>query len=335
MTVIAATFADVTFRDRPAIPVRRAGSKRVGHFLLGTAAIATTGGAVIGLTLAAGWLVSSVHAPSVRAPADFRLPSMALAPSYPNVNQPSRLADIIVFPPTLADMARPVHVAERAPPHREPARPVKPPAGVPIPRTIPPELAGVRTAQRLAALHSVPAPAPAAPPAAARAVALPNKPVARTPDDHTAVYDISARAVYLPNGKTLEAHSGLGDMRDDPHFIRAKMRGATPPNTYDLSLREQLFHGVRAIRMTPIDDDKMHGRAGILAHTYMLGPDGDSNGCVSFKDYSAFLQAYLRGDIDRLVVVAGSGATLARYAPNSRYASSEQGPSSPQFSAAQ
>ena len=49
----------------------------------------------------------------------------------------------------------------------------------------------------------------------------------------------------------------------------------------------------------------IHGRDGILAHTYMLGPSGASNGCVVFKDYNRFLQAYLRGDIRRLVVVAG------------------------------
>jgi hypothetical protein len=47
----------------------------------------------------------------------------------------------------------------------------------------------------------------------------------------------------------------------------------------------------------------MYGRDGILAHSYMLGPNGQSNGCVSFSDYSAFLDAYLRGDITRLVVV--------------------------------
>jgi hypothetical protein len=35
----------------------------------------------------------------------------------------------------------------------------------------------------------------------------------------------------------------------------------------------------------------------------MLGPNGESNGCVSFKDYPAFLNAYLRGEITRLVVV--------------------------------
>jgi hypothetical protein len=36
----------------------------------------------------------------------------------------------------------------------------------------------------------------------------------------------------------------------------------------------------------------------------MLGPNGDSNGCVSFKDYDAFLQAYVRGEVKRLTVVA-------------------------------
>jgi hypothetical protein len=35
----------------------------------------------------------------------------------------------------------------------------------------------------------------------------------------------------------------------------------------------------------------------------MLGPDGESNGCVSLKDYPAFLNAYQRGDITRFVVV--------------------------------
>ena len=34
----------------------------------------------------------------------------------------------------------------------------------------------------------------------------------------TAVYDISARVVYLPDGERLEAHSGLGDKLDDPRY---------------------------------------------------------------------------------------------------------------------
>jgi hypothetical protein len=68
-------------------------------------------------------------------------------------------------------------------------------------------------------------------------------------------------------------------------------------------LREQLFHGVRALRLTPVGDKPTYGRAGLLAHTYMLGARGDSNGCVVFKNYKAFLQAYDTGAVKRLEVV--------------------------------
>ena len=122
-------------------------------------------------------------------------------------------------------------------------------------------------------------------------------------DRQTAVYDISAHTVYMPDGTRLEAHSGLGSLLDDPQHPDLKMRGVTPPNIYNLELREQPFHGVRALRMLPQDERRTFGRSGILAHTYMLGPNGDSNGCVSFKDYNAFLQAYLRNDVKRLAVV--------------------------------
>ena len=71
-------------------------------------------------------------------------------------------------------------------------------------------------------------------------------------DQWTAVYDISAHTVYLPNGTTLEAHSGLGDRLDDPRHVRERMRGATPPDVYELALREQLFHGVQALRLKPV-----------------------------------------------------------------------------------
>jgi hypothetical protein len=36
----------------------------------------------------------------------------------------------------------------------------------------------------------------------------------------------------------------------------------------------------------------------------MLGPNGQSNGCVSFRDYDKFLRAFLKGQVDRMVVVA-------------------------------
>ncbi len=123
-------------------------------------------------------------------------------------------------------------------------------------------------------------------------------------DKLTAVYDISAHTVYMPDGTKLEAHSGLGSRLDDPNHVHERMRGATPPHVYDLSMRESLFHGVRALRLNPVGGMNPHGRTGLLAHTYMLGPNGDSNGCVSFKDYSAFLRAYLDRKVERLVVVA-------------------------------
>lgn len=124
-------------------------------------------------------------------------------------------------------------------------------------------------------------------------------------DRQTAVYDISARTVYMPNGTKLEAHSGLGSKMDDPRFVHVRMHGATPPHTYDLSMRESLFHGVEAIRLNPVGGEgNVYGRTGLLAHTYMLGPNGDSNGCVSFRNYEAFLRAYKNNEVKRLVVVA-------------------------------
>lgn len=119
----------------------------------------------------------------------------------------------------------------------------------------------------------------------------------------TAIYDITAQTVYMPNGEKLEAHSGFGQFMDDPKHVRLRMRGVTPPNTYKLTMREALFHGVEAIRMTPENKEAMFGRNGILAHSYMLGPNGQSNGCVSFKNYPKFLAAFKRGEVDRMVVV--------------------------------
>ncbi|HLZ00801.1 MAG TPA: DUF2778 domain-containing protein [Bradyrhizobium sp.] len=131
-------------------------------------------------------------------------------------------------------------------------------------------------------------------------------------DGQTAVYDISAHAVYLPNGTTLEAHSGLGRLRDDPDHVDQRMVGATPPATYELKPREQLFHGVRALRMLPVDGSSTLGRAGLLAHSYMLGPEGDSNGCVSIRDYDRFRKAYDNGEISRLVVVPSLATVQAQ-----------------------
>jgi Tlde1 domain len=123
-------------------------------------------------------------------------------------------------------------------------------------------------------------------------------------DRYTAVYDISARVLYLPDGTRLEAHSGLGQALDNPRYVAERAVGPTPPHVYELTLRESLFHGVQAIRLNPVGDGGVYGRAGLLAHPFMLGPNGDSNGCVSVKDYDAFLRAYQNGQIKKLAVVA-------------------------------
>jgi len=122
-------------------------------------------------------------------------------------------------------------------------------------------------------------------------------------DGRTAIYDITAHTVYLPSGRRLEAHSGLGSFMDNPRHAHARMRGPTPPNIYNLAFRERIFHGVRAIRLNPVDERRMHGRDGILAHTYMLGGNGQSNGCIAFRNYPEFLDAFSKGEVARLAVV--------------------------------
>ena len=130
----------------------------------------------------------------------------------------------------------------------------------------------------------------------------------------TAIYDISSGVVHMPNGEKLEAHSGIGKMRDNPDYVHVRMRGSTPPSSYRLTMREARFHGVEAIRLTPENGVNPHGRDGLLAHTYMLAKRGESNGCVVFRDYPRFLAAFKRGEIKRMVVVPklnGNRPTLA------------------------
>lgn len=120
-----------------------------------------------------------------------------------------------------------------------------------------------------------------------------------------AIRKLNNRNGYLPSGTRLEAHSGLGDAKDDPRHVGDKNVGATPPAVYELKPREQLFHGIQALRMAPVGGDTL-GRDGLLVHSFMLGPDGDSNGCVSIRDYDRFLAAFQRGEIKRLIVVPTS-----------------------------
>ncbi|PRX08095.1 UNVERIFIED_ORG: uncharacterized protein DUF2778 [Martelella mediterranea] len=118
-----------------------------------------------------------------------------------------------------------------------------------------------------------------------------------------AVYDIAAGKVYMPDGEVMEAHSGKGKYRDNPDYTHVKMAGAVPAATYKLTMRESLFHGVPALRMTSVDGTHPLGRTGLLAHTYMLRTPGDSHGCLVFKDYYKFLKAYKANKVDYIVAV--------------------------------
>jgi hypothetical protein len=146
--------------------------------------------------------------------------------------------------------------------------------------------------------------APLPPPRPVQFASLANSPAGPF-DRLTAVYDLTAHTVYMPDGTKLEAHSGLGDRLDDPHHVDERDLGATPPHLYELTPREELFHGVQALRLNPVGGGGgIFGRDGLLAHPYMLGPNGDSNGCVSFKNYDTFLRAFQNGEVKRLAVVA-------------------------------
>ncbi len=135
----------------------------------------------------------------------------------------------------------------------------------------------------------------------------PLAPVAPLPNPGTkkvAIYDITNGVVHMPDGTKLEAHSGIGKMRDNPKYTHVKMKGPTPPGTYKLSMREKPFHGVAAIRLTSVDGKHPQGRTGLLAHTYLLrSAPGDSHGCVAFKHYDKFLKAFRRGEITHMVIV--------------------------------
>jgi hypothetical protein len=240
-----------------------------------------------GLGLAAGITLLIVHT----APAPTKIESTAALPTLPTM-VPDGLATTNSSPlPSI--FAR-----------RQPAQDALP-AQKPDPSSLADALAPapVPSPQPQVQIPLPPATAPS-PPARPLEFAWPGVSPSGPFDQSTAIYVLTKHMVIMPDGARLEAHSGLGEFLDDPRHVDEKDRGATPPHLYELTLREDLFHGVQALRLNPVGDGGMFGRDGILAHPYMLGPNGDSNGCVSFKNYDAFLQAFQSGKVRRLAVVA-------------------------------
>jgi hypothetical protein len=294
-------------------------------------AVATASLLIVTAIFAAGWIVNSslsanhlidmpagpgTLAQAPHAPALIDAPAVTFADKWtratatmqasavPLLSQETQVARL--FP---ADAPATAHASVTPLPRKRPAEMAN---IVPLPRPYPVQRELTFTTVRQAGPQLATQAAVVPPPPEKRVASLPGR------DSRTAVYDISAHTVYLPDGERLEAHSGLYDKLDDPRFVNVRMRGPTPPNVYDLTLREESFHGVQAIRLNPVDENKMFGRAGMLAHTYMLGPNGQSNGCVSFKNYQKFLQAYLNGEVDRLVVVARRDDLPSRVASDLR-----------------
>lgn len=342
--------------------VARGNSRRIvrgigKQLVLGLAAAATVGAVGAAVTLSAIWFVGSagmtnpysqtkITGPGTLSLAGFdRAATGSFETAWVQGPQIAGSRLIVAVPestpkPVLAAKVVPIEVAKLEAPAGyaatpivplPPMRPVVPQqelARAPAPQPahpLAPQLAALAPAQLPAAVEKRVAPQ-------LTPQVTPSAPMGALPDSvsRTAVYDITNGVVFLPNGQKLEAHSGLYDKMDDPRHIKVPMRGPTPPNVYVLTEREQLFHGVRAIRLNPVDRSKMYGRDGMLAHTYMLGPNGQSNGCVSFKNYDKFLEAFLDGHVDKLVVVADLGKTPWRAAamqadgvnvPPRRYAS--------------
>jgi hypothetical protein len=82
--------------------------------------------------------------------------------------------------------------------------------------------------------------------------------------------------------------------------VRDRFHPISSPD-YDFArvrrIKHRIFHVIKFAKAA-------RGRGGLLAHTCVLGPNGQSNGCVSFKNYAAFLRAYQNGEIKHLAVVA-------------------------------
>jgi hypothetical protein len=343
MTDATASFYDVTsYGGRRVSRGEARRPFRTAAVSLGT--IAAAGALATAVTLSAAWVGHTAFSSNPRISALVSTGPRALALADPDTTgsvNPTAHADksfedrwaSAYVPASRSAMAMPllpqprIVYAQNIP--MPPARPnveqliaqaaIPPVENVPLPQANPEPQVVARTQAAkpvlqiaAAEISSPPVPPRVPPKAPERVASLP------ATDKRTAVYDISAHTVYLPDGERLEAHSGLGDKMDDPSFIKVRMRGPTPPNVYDLTLREEIFHGVRAIRLNPVDDDKMYGRAGMLAHTYMLGENGQSNGCVSFKDYQKFLRAFLDGKVERLVVVAKLDSSSPLVARNRR-----------------
>lgn len=120
----------------------------------------------------------------------------------------------------------------------------------------------------------------------------------------TAIYDIAAHTVFMPDGSKLDVHSGLGPAHDNPRAVAERRRGPTPPGLYALRPRGR-FYGDYAFALVPVAANT-YGRSGLLTHSCLMrGRQCQSFGCMSFEHYAPFRDAVERGSVRRVRVVAG------------------------------
>jgi len=70
--------------------------------------------------------------------------------------------------------------------------------------------------------------------------------------------------------------------------------------------------------MKPVGSGNMYGRDGILAHSFLLGEAGASNGCISVKDYDKFLKAYEDGKFNQIIVLRSADEPVPALVANAQ-----------------
>ena len=121
----------------------------------------------------------------------------------------------------------------------------------------------------------------------------------------TAIYDISAHTVYLPNGAT--AGGAFGSRRRDRTIRASCMKecaGRRHQMFTSLLRANSFFMGFKRCVSNPSARAIFSDAPDFWRILICSCANGASNGCVSFKNYDAFLQAYQNGEIKHLAVVA-------------------------------
>lgn len=128
-------------------------------------------------------------------------------------------------------------------------------------------------------------------------------------DRQTAVYDISAHTVYLPDGTRPEAHPARPKLDDRACCVRRDDWKVTPPHIYESRRRAKRCSMAcsRLVAHAIGGEDKIFGCRPPRITTYMLGSNGDPMAVCRSRITAAVFNAYRNHGIRRLAVPAGGG----------------------------